>query len=317
VIKHSYIILLAATLLISCTQEGVQEIGREMKFRLVSESIGGTRAADGVNDAFAFPVDFMVAVDGENTIYTATAVNTNMTSAAPASFPISGNSVRVQAFYPAFAMQASDTPQTFTVTYNQDQSNIGTDNYRVSDLMYGLPQESFADIDGSGPTRKVKVTTQAIPLVFEHMMVKIRVEVSIVNGGAKVKGIKMKNVKRSIDFDTDDASFPNPATSADDGLGDYVIMYDDATGTTSDFTCTALIPQQDLATGTAFIDVVVGSYPSDVTMTYKLHEEANFVSGKQYIYSLSVSMTELGVKCSIADWDAGATSSEFTQTQKI
>lgn len=293
-----------------------------MKFRLVSESIGGTRAADGVNndDTFIYPADFTVAVNGGNSIYTATAANTDMVSVAPACFPISRNSIRVQAFYPAFSMRYSATPQTFTVSYNQSQSSIGTDNYRVSDLMYGLPKEDFLYIDGSGPTRKVKVTDEsvnvAIPLVFEHKMVKIRVDVTIVNGGAKVKGIKMKNVKRSIDFNTDDATFSNLQT-ADDGLGDYVIMYDDATGTTSDFTCTALIPQQDLATGTAFIDVVVESYPTDFTMTYKLHEAANFVSGKQYIYSLSVSMTELGVKCSIANWNAGTTSSEFTQTQKI
>lgn len=297
-----------------------------MTFRLVSDktsdaqadSTGVTRAADRVNDddTFIYPADFMIAVDGYNTIYTATAANTDMVSTAPACFPINGNSVRVQAFYPAFSMHYSDIPQTFTVAYNQDQGSIGTDNYRVSDLMYGLPQESFADIDGSGPMRKVKVTDDPIPLVFEHKMVKIRVDVTIVNGGAKVKGITMKNVKRSIDFKTDDATFSNLHT-ADDGLGDYVIMYNDATGTASNFTCTALIPQQDLATGTAFIDVVVGSYPSDVTMTYKLHEDANFVSGRQYIYSLSVSMTELGVSCSIADWNAGSDSPEFTQTQKI
>lgn len=320
--SRSHIILLAVLLLASCANEGVQEVGQVISFTLVSDStenvqsdsVRATRAADGINNdaTFIYPSDFSVSVDGDNHIYTATAVNTVMTSSAPASFPINGNSVAVHAFYPAFLMHYSSTPQTFTVEQNQSQTATGTDNYRNSDLMYGLPQAGFADLDGSG---KVKRTSNPVPLVFEHKMVKIRVDITT-SGGVNVKQITMRNVKRSIDFNTENGTFTNLAMAAD-GLGNNVIMYKNATGTTAGFTCTALIPQQILPTGTAFIDVLVESVPADVTLTYSLHEAANFLSGKQYIYNLAVSLTEVTVSCSIANWNAAPADPEFTQGKTL
>ena len=294
-------------LLASCTHEEVQEAGPVMTFRLVSDTTEvveaanprNTRASDGINDdgSFIFPADFMIAVDGDNHVYTANGKNTDMVSSSPASFPVSGRSVRVQAYYPSFKMRYADTPQTFTVAYNQNQTSMGTANYRVSDLMYGEPQSGFADLDGDG---KVNPTANAIPLVFKHKMAKVRIDVT--TNGAIVKKVTMKNVQRSIDFNPSDATFTNLAT-ADDGLGDEVIMYDDATGTSTNFTCTALIPQQNLTASTPFIDVVVEAQPSDLTMTYTLRDATNFDSGKQYIFNLSVTMDELEVDCEISNWN--------------
>ena len=294
-------------LLTSCTHEEVQEVGRIVSIRLVTDSMEveqpvndlTTRAADGINNnaTFIFPADFSVSVDGNNFIYTANDNVNNMTSSAPASYPIDNSSVQVLAFYPAFGMHYSTTPQTFTVAQNQSQTSLGTDNYRVSDLMYGVPKSDFAHLDGSG---KVEPTDDPVPLVFEHKMVKIRIDVT--TNGATVKGITMKNVKRSIDFNTVDATFSNLATAAD-GLGDNVIMYKNTAGTSTNFTCTALIPTQSLAADTAFIDVVIDAQPSDLTFTYKLHEAASFDPGKQYIYNLAVTMDGVEVSCSIANWN--------------
>lgn len=292
-----------------------------MSFCLATDSMGlvladgntTTRAADGVNndDSFVYPADFSIAVDGENFIYMASGKNTNMTSSFPAAFPVTGASVRVQAFYPSFKMQYANTLQTFTVGQNQSQTSVGTINYSVSDLMYGLPKSDFAHLDGDG---KVKPTEDPIPLVFEHMMVKIRIDVT--TNGATVKQIKMANVQRSIDFNTADATFSNLAT-ASDGFGDNVVMFDDATGTSTNFTCTALIPKQDLAADTQFIEVVIGASPSDLTLTYKLPSAASFDSGKQYIYNLAVSMDELEVSCEIDNWNAAPADPEFTQVKTI
>lgn len=319
----------AILLLISCAaNEDVQEIGRVISLRLISDSttiiqsgdFRKTRADDGINDdgTFVYPADFSVAVDGENFVYTANAVNTDMTSSAPANYPVNGRSVRIQAFYPSFKMRYAITPQTFTVMQNQSQTSTGTSGYKISDLMYGVPLANgtyawgnWNGLDGAG---KVLPTTDAIPLVFEHKMAKIRVDFT--TNGAIVKQITMKNVKRSIDFNTTDATFLNLATAAD-GLGDNVIMYKDAMGTSTGFTCTALIPQQNLAAGTAFIDVLVESVPTDVTLTYSLHEAANFLSGKQYIYNLAVSLTEVNVSCSIANWNATPADPEFTQGKTL
>lgn len=319
---RSYTALFAATLLLaSCAKEEVQETGKVMSFCLATDSMGlvladgntTTRAADGVNndDSFVYPADFSIAVDGENYVYTASGKNTNMTSSFPAAFSVTGASVRVLAFYPSFKMSYSTAPQTFTVGYNQSQTSMGTANYRVSDLMYGLPKSDFAHLDGDG---KVKPTEDPIPLVFEHMMVKIRIDVT--TNGATVKQIKMANVQRSIDFNTADATFSNLAT-ASDGFGDNVVMFDDATGTSTNFTCTALIPKQGLAADTQFIEVVIGASPSDLTLTYKLPSAASFDSGKQYIYNLAVSMDELEVSCEIDNWNAAPADPEFTQIKTI
>lgn len=304
--RHTF--FLAATILLtSCTNEEVQEVGRVITFRLESDSIdvvqagyfGNTRAADDINDdgTFIYPADFSVAVDGDNYTYTATAANTNMTSLFPASYPVNGNHVRVQAFYPSFKMQYSTTPQTFTVAQNQSQTSSGDANYRVSDLMYGQPRAGYEHLDGSG---KVEPSDDAIPLVFEHKMVKISINVT--TNGATVKGITMKNVKRSIDFNTADATFSHLAT-ADDGLGDNVIIYNDETGTSTNFICTALIPTQSLAANAQFIDVIIDAQPTDLTYTYKLSNATTFESGKQYNYHLSVSMTEVPLDCEITNWN--------------
>lgn len=285
-----------------------------MTFRLASDttsivqtdSAGMSRAADGINNnsSFIFPEFFTVAVDGTNYMYTANSAGTNMIPWSIVAFPISGASVRVQAFYPAVLMKCSPTPQTFTVEYDQSQTSIGTSNYRNSDLMYGEPIANgtyawgtWSGLDGSG---KVMPTEDPIPLVFEHKMAKIRVDVT--TNSALVKQIKMTNVKRSIDLNTSDITFSNLNT-ATDGLGDNILLYDDATGTSANFVCTALIPKQSLTAGTQFIEVVVGAVPSDVTLTYTLHDAASFNPGKQYIYNLSVSMDKLNVSCSIADWN--------------
>ena len=310
-IRQHPLLIIAVLLLTSCAHEEVQEISRIISLRLVSDSTeivqaGNyryTRADDGINDdgSFIYPADFSVAVDGNNYIYTANAVNTDMTSLSPASYPVNGNSVRLQAFYPSFKMHYATTPQTFTVAYNQSQTSTGNANYRASDLMYGLPQETFTPyIEGSGPNRRVKPSEYAVPLIFEHKMVKIRIDVT--TNGATVKGITMKNVKRSIDFNTADATFSHLATAAD-GLGDIVIMYDHTTGTSADFTCTALIPTQSLAANTPFIDVVIDAQPSDLTYTYKVGNAFDFDAGKQYIYTLSVDMDEVEVSCEITDWN--------------
>lgn len=309
--QHTFL-LATLLLLTSCTHDEVQEVGRVMSFRLVTDNcdtirtdnIGSTRAPDGVNDnaTFIFPADFTVAVDGINYIYTANSAGTNMIGWSIVAFPVSGNSVKVQAFYPA--LLTNNSTQSFTVRYNQSQTSIGTANYRLSDLMYGVPIANgtyawgtWNSLDSSG---KVIPTDDPIPLVFEHKMVKIRIDV--ITNGATVKQITMKNVLRSIDFNTADASFSG-LVSAADGFGDKVMMYDNASGSSTNFTCTALIPQQDLTANTPFIDVVVEAQPSDLTMTYSLHDAASFKPGKQYIYNLAVSMDKLEVSCSIAGWN--------------
>ena len=309
---RSYIALMAAVLLLfSCAKDEAQGDSQPVPIQLTATGIGtGTRAADGINDTnFPASTPITVAVDGTNYSYQtdATSVSNPMTclAAIPPHFPVSGNSVHIVAYYPAL-MQYATTAQTFTVA--ADQSTEA--NYKASDLMVGLPQTTFEDanhvslIEGTGFTRKVKPTSLNIPMEFEHKLVKIKVVVTI--NGAVVKKVTMKNVMRSIDFNPSDGTFAALSlASASDGLGDNVIIYDNSTGTSADFTCAAIIPEQNPAAATEFIDVIIQDSPSDKTLTYKLQEDGGFESGKQYIYNLTVNNDEILCTSSITSWGSG------------
>lgn len=304
---RSYIALMAAALLLfSCAKDEAQGDSQRLPIELTAAGLGTvTRAGNNLNTPTNFfdgttDINFTVAVDGTNYTYKTNNVNVNMTSSSPAYFPVNGNSVSIMAYYPANKMQYAASAQTFTV--EADQSTDA--KYKDSDLMYGLPVANgtytwgtWNGLDASG---KVKPTTSAIPMEFVHKMSKITVNVTI--NGAVVKTITMKNIKRSIDFDPADGTLSNLA-AAGSGTSDEVIMYSNSTGTSTDFVTAAIIPEQDPATGTEFIDVVIQDSPSDKTLTYKLQEDGNFESGKQYVYNLTVSNDEILCTTSVTNWD--------------
>lgn len=291
-----------------------QETPQPQTIQLSATLVGArTRAADGTNDGnFALETPITVSVDGTNYNYKtdATSISNPMVcqDATPPYFPVNGSSVRIVAFYPS-AVSYSTTAQTFTVAHDQSQTATGTDNYKASDLMVGLPKADFVDdatpmpnslIDGTGYTRKVKPTSKQIPLEFEHKMVKIRLHTT--NNGATVKKVEMKGIKRSIDFNPSDSTFTNLSLATDDtdAAANTVIMYDDPSGSTADVTCTALIPKQDLAATTEFITVTT---QSGVPLVYKLPEAYYFGPGKQYFFNVNINDYEITVTSSVYDWD--------------
>ena len=269
-----------------------------------------TRAADGENEGnFALETPVTVSVDGNNYSYKTDAASTSnpldCQDAVPPYFPIDGSSVRIMAYYPS-TMQYATTVRTFTVAHDQSQTAAGTANYKASDLMVGLPKADFADassvslIDGSGFGRKVKPTSLSIPLEFEHKMVKIRLNTT--NNGATVRKVEMTGIKRSIDFNPSDTTFQNLAlaTGDTDAAANSVIMYEDATGSTSNVVCTALIPKQDLTSGTPFITVTTAS---GTPLVYKLPENYYFAPGKQYRFNVNINDYEITATSDVTDWD--------------
>lgn len=274
-----------------------------------------TRAANNINNTnFPAETPITVSVDGTNYSYKtdATSVSNPMVcqDATAPYFSVDGTSVNIIAYYPAFVQYAT-TAQAFVV--QQDQSAEA--GYKNSDLMVGLPKVDFEDtegnslIEGTGMARKVKRTSIAIPLEFEHKLVKITMNVTI--NGAVVKKITMKNIMRSIDFNPADGTLSNVAAVATTGL-DNVIMYDNSTGTSTAFTCAAIIPEQDPTATTEFIDVVIQDSPTDKTLTYKLQEDGDFESGMQYIYNLTVNNDEILCTTTITDWDTAVDGANYT-----
>jgi hypothetical protein len=293
----------------ACSHDEVVEVkGQLMSFRLATKIVPTTRADANVNDngTFLYPADFTIALDGDNYTYTANSSTAEMISSSPAHFPVDGSSVCVQAYYPSFKMYYSESPLTFTVAQNQSQTDMGTNNYRVSDLMYGFPHENFSEIDAEG---KIKPTDKQIPLVFDHKMAKISIHA--VTNGSVIKRMTMLNVKRSIDFNPIDTTFSNLA-EADDELGNTILMYKDDAGMKQNTTCSALIPMQSLTAGTKFIEIVVEDFPSDQTLFYVLHEDASFWPGKHYEYNLIISMDGVDASCVMAPWNNNPDAEEWT-----
>lgn len=315
-------LMAAALLLTSCSNEEEQEVSQPVPIRLSAVSSGvSTRADHQTNDnsTFVFPSDFTVSVDGSNYNHTATAYNTAMTCNVSPSpyFPVSGSSVHIVAYYPS-TVTYSTSVQTFTVKHDQSQTADGTANYMASDLMLGLPKTDFVDddsntlIEGTGFARKVKHTKKTIPLEFEHRLAKIRIKCT--TNGATVKKVEMTGIKRSIDYKSSTNALNNLAlaTGGTDAAANTIIMYEDATGCTTDFYCAAIIPPQTLAVGTAFITITTAS---GVPLVYKLPSDVtqhDFVSGTQYNFNVNINDYEIIVTSSITPWNTAVDGTDFT-----
>ena len=288
------------TLLTSCNDDRLlQEDSGRMPIQFSTCDLTLTRADDGLNNNGTFfdgstSIDFKIAVDGRNYTYSTAAANTAMTSTSPAYFPIDGTtSVKVQAYYPADKMQYATSAQTFTVAANQTTAA----DYKASDLMYGVPAANGTTVgsgtwNGLDANGKVVPTTDPVPLVFTHKMVKIKVVLT--PSGSTVKKVELKNIKRAIDFDPTDGSLGTAAAVT----GTDVTMYNNTTGTTSTLTTTALIPKQTIATTVDFLTITT----SDHTLNYRLPAEVTFDAGKQYIYNVTVNTDQITVTSNITDW---------------
>lgn len=283
--------VIGSMLVFSCTDDLVQENSQGMPIRIVSGTRTVTRAADGLNEDFANNTSIKVAVDGREYNYTTNGAGNPMTctSATPPYFPIDGSSVKLQAYYPSNISYAT-TSQIFTVAESQNSDN----NYKSSDLMYGEPSPNGTPAGWSGLDGDAKVmpTADPVPLVFQHKLVKIKV--NITTNGATVSSVTLNNIKRRVPF--------TPSTGVLGSAEEYtghtdVSMFSGST--TANFTCTAVIPPQTIGTSTNFLTVITSIH----NLTYKLPAEVTFASGSQYIYNVTIFGSQISVTTNVTAWD--------------
>lgn len=283
--------VIGSMLVFSCTDDLVQEKSQGMPIRIVSGTRTVTRAADGLNEDFANNTPINVAVDGREYDYKTNGAGVAMTctSATPPYFPIDGSSVKLQAYYPS-SVHYGASSQIFTVAELQNNDNY----YKSSDLMYGEPSPNGTPVGWNGldANDKVKPTAEAVPLVFQHKLVKIKV--NITTNGATVSSVTLNNIKRSVPF--------TPSTG-ELGLAVEFNTHTDVRmfsgSTTANFTCTAVIPPQPIGTSTNFLTVITSIH----NLTYKLPAEVTFVSGRQYIYNVTIFGSQITVTTNVTAWD--------------
>lgn len=199
-------------------------------------------------------------------------------------FPTSGNKVNIYAYYPSDIVSSLTDPATINFTVKADQS--GDENYKKSDLMYGIPS--------SNPVARTSLPTN---LTFTHLLSKVTVTLIAGVGTPDLEGatVKFKSV--------------NPTTTLTPATG----TISEASGTAIDITVlnasganlsgSAILVPQTLPD--SFIEVTLangGVLTSDLSGV----EEVTFAGSNEYKYTITVNLTSLDITTSISAWGDGA-----------
>lgn len=188
-------------------------------------------------------------------------------------YPTNGAAVDIRAIYPTGYMNSNN----FAVT---KISQTSPEAYMASDLM-------FAKVEG--------VTSQstAVPLVFQHKMTKICVNLTGEGGVTLTNStVKLLGVKTEITF--------NPLTGAVDyndalasSAGDILMTTNGAQG------CAAIIVPQKKNSG-FLLEIVLRN--NDV-LHYKTVQDIIFESGKVYTFNVTVIESNISVETAITPWE--------------
>lgn len=210
-------------------------------------------------------------------VYTA-GVNGAMNPATQPFFPTSGNGVTIYAVYPSGAYSSG----TFTIQPNQE----GDDAYKASDLMYGEANEG----------KVVERTGSSIPLNFNHLLSKVTVKLKAGKGmtDEKLAGAKVviPGVKTTVPFTASTGTIG----TANDGTTADINVFTAASGSLDG---SAVIVPQTLSEG--FLRITL---KDDGTLIGRLDDGQAPVleSGYEYIYTITVNLTELNVTPAIKPW---------------
>lgn len=209
--------------------------------------------------------DFTAATSSQNVTLNAPAAP----AAKPYFPPGEGTTVEAYAYYPATAGSAA----TFSVADNQTTNA----NYKASDLMYAANRTI------------TKGSTTGTLLTMQHLMAQLALTVNVAQGSGLTISSVTVVAKKSVTFT------PSAGTATVTGnAGNIIALSGAGTGY-------VLIPQQTIS-GVS-IKVATGSGTAAETATYNFTSTDNFVAGKSYPITLTVSAQQLGATSAISDWN--------------
>lgn len=240
-----------------------------------------TRAADGLmNGNLPSGTSITVVIDGKEYTYQTNDAQTEMTCiTTPAPYyPINGQSISIKAYYPTIASGGwYSSTNTWSWCVDKDQSS--DTGYRNSDRMYATVSSGYNGLDANG---KVKPTSNAVPLTFNHLMAKVVLTITQPDDGTKIKEVALGSVKTGYGMDcvnnrAYNAFFWNTNPSG------TITLYNNADGATGTVTCAGVFPPQTIGTDVDFITVTT----TENTIFYKLPQSVNFAAGQQHQFKLS------------------------------
>ena len=200
--------------------------------------------------------------------FTSKAGGTLKAPTPPPFYPLDNTNVDIVAYSPY------EAGSTFVV--QEDQSN--NDNYMASDLLFASKSNQ-------------EKTTDAVPLQFEHKMAKVVVNAiaSAASGVSRIQAIRLQNVKRQVNFDTETGSVSNAITY---GSTTVNIVND---GNTTIAAGAAVIPAQTISGTLLTVVTDIG------TATYTI-DSKTFSAGKVYRLDIRVGRTSIGGTTAITNW---------------
>ena len=173
-------------------------------------------------------------------------------------FTLSGTSTDVRAYYPS---SVTNTTTTFSVL--ADQSTDA--NYRSSDLMFAATTINKAFPTSSGV------------LTFAHKMAKVKINVT--TNGVSVTKVQLKGIKRRVPFTPSSGA----VGAAETIVGETTVTAYSGS-TTTDFSCTALVPEQSVNASDVFVAVTTAGN----IRLYKMPSTVTLTAGSEYTYNAVV-----------------------------
>ena len=187
----------------------------------------------------------------------------------PPYYPSAGT-VKLTAWHP------SDAAASFTIETDQSTN----DAFNASDLMY------------SNNLTAVSRTANAVEMQFTHKLAKLVVNITAGTGVTTITGVKVKNVKPTVSFDSTTGE-----VGAASGTATDIILFKE--GTSGAASGAIVFPSQSLSGALLDIETDQG------TATYALAAAKTYEAGKRYALALTVNRAAVGTTNTIT-WAADA-----------
>ena len=254
---------------------------------LQSTNIDATNSAgifiieDGVAPTVTYDLNMKYTADGAGAL-------TPPTDKQPY-FPITGNGVNVYAYAPH--NPAYTTLEGADKAFSVKADQTADADYISSDFIWGTPA-----------TNPVTRTSSSVSISFNHKLTKIDFTITAGTGftAADLQGASVSIMSTKPDTKV---NLKDGTVGAEEGTAAAIKAAKFAADAT-DFTGSAIIIPQTVASGTAFIQVTLSN---NKTLTYKLEKEMKFATGNKYIYNITANIESLDVTSTIVDWNTGET----------
>lgn len=249
-------------------------------------------------------------------------------------WPSSGNGVIIYAWHPTTGVAAR--LNTFHEVAQNQSDKSSADNYKNSDLMFGLPSANVTSEPNFTFNAETEIKRQAyassgrvVPLTFFHLLSKVVIKLAAGSGlwGATTPGTvdanKLKNAKITIGNVYTKVKITNATngtvatqtgTSDPQKLVTLLAQNDKNTLTSNQLVAYCILPAQNLKNKT--ISVQLADASGSVEYKYTFGSDFNIEARKVHEITMTVTPTELKVSSTkIVDWnDGGDTSGNLTIT---